>query len=85
MSRVTYKWFGCCGIAGWLFGLALGNAREWGKEVDEKSKAAQVRKLYRGYRYMRYRLQYSAQRRYEGSEVMFFSHNLALPHFRESA
>jgi DNA adenine methylase len=45
--------------------------------------AAQVRRLYHGYRHWKYRLRYSAQQRYEGSEVMFFSHNLALPPFRD--
>jgi DNA adenine methylase len=47
--------------------------------------AAQVRRLYRGYRHLKYRLQYSAQKRYEGSEVMFFSDNLTLPPFREES
>ena len=28
ISRVTYKSFRCCGIAGWLFGLTLGKAEE---------------------------------------------------------
>jgi DNA adenine methylase len=39
----------------------------------------EIRSLYRGHRHLKYRLQYTAHERYEGSEVMFFSHNLALP------
>ncbi len=38
-----------------------------------------IRKLYRGYRRMNYCLQYTAQERYQGSEVMFVSKNLTLP------
>jgi len=47
--------------------------------------AAQVRRLYRGYGHLKYRLKYSAHQRYEGSEVMFFSNDLARPRFREES
>lgn len=42
--------------------------------------AAAVRRLYRGYRSRTYTLQYTAAERREGTEVMFFSPNLVLPH-----
>lgn len=39
----------------------------------------QIRTAYRGCRKMVYSLPYSAARKYEGSEVMFFSDGLAVP------
>ncbi|MGH9684377.1 MAG: DNA adenine methylase [Candidatus Acidiferrales bacterium] len=39
----------------------------------------QIRKAYRGCKKLVYSLPYSAARRYEGSEVMFFSPDLAIP------
>jgi DNA adenine methylase len=39
----------------------------------------QIRKAYRGCQRLIYSLPYSAARRYEGSEVMFFSPDLAVP------
>jgi DNA adenine methylase len=39
----------------------------------------QIRKAYRGCQKLTYSLQYSAARKYEGSEVMFFSPNLTIP------
>jgi DNA adenine methylase len=39
----------------------------------------EIRELYNGYRHLDYHFQYTAQERYEGSEVIFFSHNLTLP------
>jgi len=30
MSMITYKWFRCCVIAGWLFEWAPGNGKECG-------------------------------------------------------
>jgi DNA adenine methylase len=42
----------------------------------------EIRSLYSGYRHLKYRLAYTAQQRYEGPEIMFFSHNLALPQFK---
>ncbi len=41
--------------------------------------APQVMRLYRGYQRIRYDLSYSAQDRYRGSEVMFFSHAISRP------
>jgi len=39
----------------------------------------EIRALYKGYRHRKYQLQYTARDRYQGAEVVFFSHNLALP------
>lgn len=39
----------------------------------------EIVRLYGNYRNMRYDLSYSAQGRYSGSEIMFFSNNLAIP------
>jgi hypothetical protein len=39
----------------------------------------QIRKAYRGCQELVYSLPYSAVRRYEGSEVMFFSEGLRVP------
>jgi DNA adenine methylase len=39
----------------------------------------EIRKLYHGYRRLNYHFQYTAQQRYEGSEVIFFSDNLIRP------
>jgi len=42
----------------------------------------EIRRLYSGFRHLKYRLAYTAQQRYEGSEIIFFSHNLVLPSFQ---
>jgi DNA adenine methylase len=42
----------------------------------------EIRRAYLGCRKMVYSLPYSAARRYEGSEVIFFSPNLAIPSVR---
>lgn len=39
----------------------------------------EIHKMYQGYRYRTFGLRYSAQNRYEGAEVMFFSKQLHLP------
>jgi DNA adenine methylase len=40
-----------------------------------------IRRLYRGYRQKSFALMYSAQNRYEGSEVMIFSDRLRIPRY----
>lgn len=50
--------------------------RNWIISYDNHS---QIRKAYRGCQKLIYSLPYSAARRYEGSEVMFFSPDLAVP------
>jgi DNA adenine methylase len=50
--------------------------RNWIISYDNQP---QIRKAYRGCRKLIYSLPYSAARRYEGSEVMFFSADLAIP------
>lgn len=50
--------------------------RNWIISYDNQP---QIRKAYRGCRKLIYSLPYSAARRYEGSEVMFFSPDLAIP------
>lgn len=42
----------------------------------------QIRKAYRGCQKLVYSLPYSAGRRYEGSEIMFFSRSLRIPSVR---
>lgn len=42
----------------------------------------QIRKAYRGCQKLVYSLPYSAARRYEGSEIMFFSPDLTIPHVK---
>jgi DNA adenine methylase len=42
----------------------------------------EIRDLYRGSRRLKYSLSYTAARRYEGSEVMFFSDGLIVPRVR---
>lgn len=44
----------------------------------------EVKKLYRGYRYLSYTLSYSAQKRSRGGEVMFFGRGLKIPRIRGS-
>ena len=39
----------------------------------------EIRRLYEGFRHVSYDLHYSAQDRYQGSEVMFLSANLNVP------
>lgn len=39
----------------------------------------EIRALYKKYRWRAYRLPYTAGARYEGAEIIFFSHDLALP------
>lgn len=56
--------------------------RPWVVTYDATST---VKQLYRGYRNIRYDLSYSAQDRYAGSEIMFFSHDLAVPQVRHPA
>jgi DNA adenine methylase len=41
--------------------------------------APKIMELYSGYRSIKYTLSYSAQGRYAGSEIMFFSENLSIP------
>jgi DNA adenine methylase len=50
--------------------------RNWIISYDNHS---EIRKAYRGCQKLIYSLPYSAARRYEGSEVMFFSPDLAVP------
>lgn len=50
--------------------------RNWIISYDNHS---QIRKAYRGCKKLVYALPYSAARKYEGSEVMFFSDGLAIP------
>lgn len=44
--------------------------------------APAIRRLYRGYRSVTYKLRYTAAERQQGTEVMFFSPNLAMPRER---
>ena len=39
----------------------------------------QIRRIYRGRRHIQYGLSYSAQDRYEGTEVMYFDKRLVVP------
>jgi DNA adenine methylase len=50
--------------------------RPWIVSYDAVS---QITEMYRQYRGIRYGLSYSAQNRYSGSEVMFFSHDFTVP------
>jgi len=43
-----------------------------------------VYEFYKGYRYITYQLNYTAQNRYHGSEVIFFCHNLKIPQMTNS-
>jgi DNA adenine methylase len=45
----------------------------------------EITKIYKGFRTVRYDLSYSAQERYAGSEIMFFSKNLAVPEVKNPA
>lgn len=42
-------------------------------------------RLYKGYRSIKYDLSYSAQERYAGSEIMFFSQTLLIPQIKDPA
>jgi DNA adenine methylase len=56
--------------------LVGGVQQRW---VVTYEKAPEIVELYEGYRYIEYSLHYSAGERYSGSEVMFFSDDLAIP------
>ncbi|GIW36210.1 MAG: DNA methyltransferase [Meiothermus sp.] len=45
----------------------------------------EIHELYKGFRYVTYGLHYSAQDRYRGAEVMFFSNNLDIPDVADPA
>jgi DNA adenine methylase len=50
--------------------------RPWLVSYDD---VGEIRRLYSRFRHRTYRLPYTAARRYEGSEIIFFSDDLALP------
>ncbi len=56
--------------------LMSGYHQPWLVSYDD---VREIRTLYKGYRHRKYRLQYTARDRYQGAEVVFFSHDLALP------
>lgn len=45
----------------------------------------EITKMYKGFRSVKYDLSYSAQERYAGSEIMFFSNNLVIPEVKNPA
>lgn len=50
--------------------------QKWIVSYDDVS---QIRELYKGYRQLAYKLNYSAADRYKGSEIIFFCDNLIIP------
>jgi DNA adenine methylase len=60
------------------------------KEIDQSKwvvsydDVPEIRSIYENYRNLRYRLSYSAQRREQGGEVMFFCDTLIIPEVPES-
>ncbi|MFI5096873.1 MAG: DNA adenine methylase [Candidatus Acidiferrales bacterium] len=53
--------------------LLVGCKHPWLVSYDD---VPEIRRLYKGYRRKKYRLSYTAQERYEGAEIVFFSHGL---------
>lgn len=56
--------------------LLAGARHPWLVSYDD---VPEIRALYNKFRYRRYRLPYTAAARYEGSEIIFFSDDLAVP------
>ena len=56
--------------------------RPWIVSYDD---APEIRDLYAAYRHQAYDLRYTAANRYDGAEVMFFSHGLELPEVEDPA
>lgn len=51
-------------------------SKKWIVSYDN---APEIKEMYSSYRHIVYGLSYSAQDRYKGAEIMFFSHGLQIP------
>lgn len=56
--------------------------RSWIVSYDD---VPETRRLYTGFRFLKYGLHYSAQNKYKGAEIMFFSDDLQLPDVTDPA